>query len=331
MKKLLAVLLSVAMIIGLCAVTVSAATDNTPTATVKYTIKVVWEDNDYPGRPASVTPVLFDNAKIYQTELNSGNSWTGVQNVPKYADDGSEITYNIYVPDLADYTSQCLTETDQGSGEKTITITYTLDQQPAPVTNIVFIVKSWANVPEGTALPSYVNVDLYAKGPNDTDPVKVHTVTLRANDNWENNWRQEIDLETILPNSENYEWSCVETTTLNGYDVNYSSSGADWRVTNTYNGTAVVPPSSSGGFPWPPLWNDPNRPIIPVLPMNPAPSGSSTPENSTPGSSADGTDGGSAVPSNPSMGAEKFVMPVVAAASLFAAAAAWSIIERKKK
>ena len=142
---------------------------NTNTEKVSIPVEKKWDDGDNQDgkRPSSVTVhLLADGTDTGKTvTLNQANSWKdGFANLPKYKDDGTEITYTVKEDAVDGYTST----TADVAGTKTITNKYT------PATTTVPVEKKWV----GPAATS-VTVHLFADG---ADTGK--TLTLDAAGNW---------------------------------------------------------------------------------------------------------------------------------------------------
>ena len=106
---------------------------NTPETTA-VTVKKVWDDEDFDGRPASVTVNLKANGGTpAQTAvespaqtLSADNNWTYTWNdLPTRTEDGEDITWTIVEDAVDGYSTTYASETDTEKSLTTITVTNT--------------------------------------------------------------------------------------------------------------------------------------------------------------------------------------------------------------
>jgi len=98
------------------------------------TVVKVWNDNDYEGRPDSVTVTLTaePDVKISGAEqvLSEANNWTYTwTKLPSKTDEG-KISYTVTETEVKDYTTTYETETDQETGIVTWTVTNKHEEDP---------------------------------------------------------------------------------------------------------------------------------------------------------------------------------------------------------
>ena len=196
---------------------------NTNTEKVSIPVEKKWDDGDNQDgkRPSSVTVhLLADGTDTGKTvTLNQANSWKdGFANLPKYKDDGTEITYTVKEDAVDGYTST----TADVAGTKTITNKYT------PATTEVKVTKAWVG-PKGTS----VTVHLLADG---VDTGK--TVTLNETNSW-------TDTFANLAKYKNGGTEIVYTVqedAISNYDSQTTGDAADgFTITNTNSEKVTVP------------------------------------------------------------------------------------------
>lgn len=117
-------------------VTMEATLDNilNKAAQTQVSVNKVWDDNNNPNRPTSVTVNLMNgNQEVREVTLNSGNSWKHTfTELPKYNDDGSLIQYTVTEDAVSGYTTSIT-----GDMTKGFTITNTRDVGSLTITKTV--------------------------------------------------------------------------------------------------------------------------------------------------------------------------------------------------
>jgi predicted outer membrane repeat protein len=140
---------------------------NLMSKTVTINVTKVWDDNNNPNRPNSVTIVLGNDVGVVDTiSLSSNNNWAySFTNLPKYKTDGNLINYNVDEPNVPEgYTKSIL------NNDNVFTITNT--NKPEMVDYTVNII--W----EGKgSRPNTLKLQLYANGQAQGKQVNLKTDT----------------------------------------------------------------------------------------------------------------------------------------------------------
>ncbi len=177
----------------------------------KLTVHKVWEDNNYPERPESVTVKLLKDGEVSEeVVLNDANQWTYTWDEldDRYAWTVEEVVSEGYE---VSYTSQ----------DNTIFITNRMDYVPVvpPEPKELTVIKVWEDDDnERGNRPESVSVTLY------NGDEAVEKVILDESNGWTYSW-SELD--------GNGEWSVLETGIPKGYTPSYSSEGEVVVITNT--------------------------------------------------------------------------------------------------
>jgi len=177
----------------------------------KLTVHKIWEDNNYPERPAEVTVKLLKDGEVSEeVVLSEANQWTytwdklddrSVWTVEEVVPEGYEAEYklednNIFITNKMDYIPPVIPE-------------------PVDVT----VVKVWDDDENARGnRPDYVTVTLY-KGDE-----AFEKVTLSEENGWTYTW-------TELDGA--FEWGVLETGIPKGYTPSYSSENGAVVITNT--------------------------------------------------------------------------------------------------
>lgn len=87
---------------------------NLMSKTLTINVTKVWDDNNNPNRPNSVTIVLSNDMAVVDTiSLSSNNNWTySFANLPKYKTDGSLIKYNVDEPNVPEGYTKSISNND---------------------------------------------------------------------------------------------------------------------------------------------------------------------------------------------------------------------------
>ena len=181
----------------------------------KLTVHKVWEDNNYPNRPESVTVQLLRDGEPYgeTVTLNEENQWTYTwdqldelsQWSVEEADvpEGYEVTYKT-----EDNTTWIVNHMD-----------YVPVQDPDPVD--LTVKKVWqGDEKQLKDRPTSVSVTLY------NGEEAVEKVVLSESNNWTYSWKQ-LDGKG--------DWSVLETGIPKGYTPSYRTAGDTVTITNTYS------------------------------------------------------------------------------------------------
>ena len=174
------------------------------------TVHKVWEDNNYPERPESITVTLFRDGKAFENvTLNEENQWT-------YTWDKLEELYTWTVEETE---VPELYEVSYKTEDTTVFITNSYDYVAPPDPVDLTVRKIWnGTVDKDGVLPSSVTVTLY----NGTEVVE--KVKLSAENKWTYSWE---DLDG------SGDWSVLETGIPKGYVPSYKTSGDTVTITNT--------------------------------------------------------------------------------------------------
>ena len=190
---------------------------------ISITVKKVWEDNNNLNgkRPTSITVKLYVNTIEKETiNLSSANNWEKIwENLPKYNEDGSEITYGVEETNIpTGYTSRIV------KNRNTFIITNTYTQIPETTSRIVQKVWDDNNNEKGKR-PRSIIVKLYA------DNVYYREVELSEDNAWIHTWD---DLPKYNGNQE-INYTIKESSTVNGYEEpSYKTEGNKFIITNKY-------------------------------------------------------------------------------------------------
>ncbi|MBP3852195.1 MAG: Cna B-type domain-containing protein [Erysipelotrichaceae bacterium] len=175
-----------------------------------------WDDNnDQDGvRPAQITIRLLANGEeVNSITTTEADDWSwSFTDLPKYENEGSEISYSINEDAITDYT----TEYDG----------YNVINTHAPGKTSVTVTKAWndANNQDGIR-PLTVTVKLFA---GDTDTGK--TVELNATNNWTANF---TDLDAYQ-NGQKIEYRVVEQDVEGYVSMITGDAQTGYTITNTY-------------------------------------------------------------------------------------------------
>lgn len=182
-------------------------------------VEKVWEDENNPDRPTSVTAVLYQNGnEIASVVLNAANNWRHTWN-----NLSTGYTYTITEDDVPEgYT---LFEMEEGTH---FVLTNTLDDI-VPLTRAIAVDKVWVGDDENIR-PGSISVTLKRDGAD------YETVSLSNDNDWSHVW---IGL------SVESEWSITENNVPAGYtsSVAITNDGNAFTITNSY-GTAPTPSPS---------------------------------------------------------------------------------------
>lgn len=171
--------------------------------------------------PESVEVELLKNGEVYDTQkLSASNNWNYKwTDLPMY-ENGRLITWTVSETEVKDYTT-CICHI---GNLFIITNKYNVPPQPPePKTTEIEVVKEWKNVPKGTALPEFVEVQLLADG-------EVYdTQKLTAKNGWTYKWEK-------LPAEKNgkfIRWT-IDEVAVNGYKTTISQKCNKFVITNTF-------------------------------------------------------------------------------------------------
>jgi LPXTG-motif cell wall-anchored protein len=181
---------------------------NSPKAsTTSLIVKKEWADGAS-GESATVV-VKNGDEEVARTVLNESNNWTDTfEDLPKYDNDGTEITYAVdEITSNYDYTVDKNTD---GS--------YTITNSPKTTKTSLNVKKEWADGASGESA-----VVVLTRNGEETD----QTVTLNEGNNWSASFD---DLDEYAADGTKYEYSVVEKT--NNYQVSYEKNGNTVTVTN---------------------------------------------------------------------------------------------------
>lgn len=178
------------------------------TANVDVTVNKVWDDDNYYGRPDSVTVTLLKDGKKYDTvKLSDANSW-------------------IYTWEDLDGTCEWTVEESGVSKEYVSTIkqvgtVFTITNTRAVKPIDVSVKKIWdISADTDVEKPSSVEVVLYRNG------VAYDTVKLSASNGWSYTWED-------LPDS--CQWTVNEKKVPTGFAKTVTHVGNNWIIINSAN------------------------------------------------------------------------------------------------
>ena len=183
----------------------------------KLTVHKVWEDNNDPSRPESVTVHLIridkqteEREQVEDIVLNEENQWT-------YTWDELDDRYTWTVEEVVPEGYEVSYKTE----DNTVFITNKNDYEPEPEVPPVDLTvkKEWSD--QGNKYgnrPGSVTVTLY------NGDVAYETVRLGAWNNWTYTWKDQ---------SAYGNWQVIETNIPKGYVPSYSVSGNVVTITNT--------------------------------------------------------------------------------------------------
>jgi len=224
----------------------------TPTDDTRdFTVNKVWDDNDSPKRPSSITVYLTANDKrtgdpvTIKPDTNGewSYTWTGLA---KNDADGKAIQYSADEDNVNDYDKKIVDNTD----DTVTTITNTLDKTPGGntgnTTTNVKVTKIWSdNNNQDKLRPSSVTVNLL-----NADDTKVDSVVLNS----DNNWTHEF---TGLDKSTKYH---VTEDKVDNYTTNIDQTDpADVQITNTHTPSTTTTTDDKTNLNVTKTWSDSNN------------------------------------------------------------------------
>lgn len=198
-------------------------------------VKKVWSGvSDEATLPESVTVNLLKNeapAEVTLT-LSDENNWSGFfTNLPKYDDDGNEITYTVTEESVEGYTT-----TITGSVAEGFVVTNTktpTEPGPSEDTVQISVKKVWSGVSNEDTLPEFVTVRLLKNG----EATRM-SLQLQADNGWEGTF---ADLPKCDDNGGAITYTIAEVS-VEGYTTTITGSAANgFVVTNTKTPTEPTP------------------------------------------------------------------------------------------
>ncbi len=189
-------------------------------ATVKAKVLKVWDDHNNTGTPASLTVTLSNG---HTEVLTAENNWTAtVDNLPKYAHDGTELQYEWTEGTITGYkllSSETEVIEEDGFTTYFTTLTNTNEEHYNPKTSFSGT-KIWND--DGKDRPDSIIVVLY-KGEG-TNKTEVARETINAPESGSDSWHYEFTNIPIFDENGNAIVYSVEEILPAGYEDKYLST-----------------------------------------------------------------------------------------------------------